>query len=124
MNQPCLLAYLEDPPLEEFIQKLSEDKGMDFYFATFGEQLTQYVNSFVPFMMLVDMTGLETSWLFRHVAEVKNAKPRFPIVALTGKDEESMKNRLESAGCNAVLNKKEFTEKFPELVESYLSMGS
>lgn len=120
MNKPCLLIYLEDPDLRSFIEGIAAEKQLDFYFATQGEQLLQCVKALRPLMMIVDLSGLNTEWLFKHIAGIMEIKSNFPLVAFVASDEEGIRYRLERAGCKVILKKSEVERKLPEVIENIL----
>ena len=121
MLKPCLLVFAEDPLLEAFIKQMAETKRLDVYTAAQGEQLTQCVKTFSPVMLVADLTGLDTNWLHRHMADIKHQHPDFPIAAIVATDEEGLLRRLERAGCNVILKKSEVKDKLPDVVEGILN---
>src|SRR3989338_5285032 len=82
MNKPCLLAYAKTTTLYSQIEAIAEAQKLDSYFATQGEQLSQLVKTMAPFMMLLDLSGQDSGWMFRHIITVKSMKSEFPIVGL------------------------------------------
>ncbi|OGX06346.1 MAG: hypothetical protein A3G87_01720 [Omnitrophica bacterium RIFCSPLOWO2_12_FULL_50_11] len=120
MNRPWLLVFVEDPDLRTLIEEIAQEKQLDFHFAAQGEQLLQSVKTLRPMMMIADLSGLNTEWLFKHIAEIANLQPDFPIVAFLASREEGARYRLEHAGCKMVLHKSEVEKKLPEAIENVL----
>ena len=120
MNKPCLLAYARTTFVHSQIETVAEAQKLDAYFATQGEQLSQLVKTMAPFMMLLDLSGQDSGWMFRHISTVKSMKSDFPIVGLVANDEEAMRERAERYGCNAVLTKKELPKKLTKVVQAAL----
>ena len=120
MNKPLLLAFVRSPYFQSRIQNVAESKKLDFYFGAQGEQMSQLVKTLVPFMIVVDLSGLDSEWLFRHISQVRNIKSDLPIVAFVSKDQESIQDRAEKYGCNFVFTKSELLGKLPATIENFL----
>ncbi len=120
MFKPCLLVYLEGPHFRTEIEKIAEQKKIDFYLAAKGDQLLQLVKTYVPFLMLVDLSGLDSSWLFRHISIIKHTRPDFPICAIVDDEQENMRSRAEKYGCDKIIAKSELIQNLHHIVESAL----
>jgi len=72
-------------------------------------------------MILVDLSSPESEWIFRHIAQVENAMPGFPIVGFIERSQETVRHRAESYGCRFVFTVDELAEKLPETVEGILA---
>ena len=55
MDKPCLLIYLDDPLLQNEVEEIARLQNLYVQFATQGEQLSQLVKAFAPFMMILDL---------------------------------------------------------------------
>lgn len=120
MFRPFLLVYLDGPQFKTQIEAIAEEKKVDYYFATRGDQLSQFVKTYVPFLMLVDLSGLDSGWLFRHISVIKYIKPTFPICAIIEDDQEDARMRAEKYGCNKILPKSELIQRLPDIIENAL----
>ena len=123
MQKPSLLVYINDLYFQSVIEEVAHTQNLDVYFATQGEQLSQLAKTFAPFMMLVDLSGTDSEWLFRHIGSIRVVRPEFPIVAFISQDQEEIRDRAEKYGANRVLTKAEFVKKLPDVIERYL-LGS
>jgi hypothetical protein len=122
MNHPRIIVYIENQTFRSPLETSAAKQSVDPYFATQGEHLTQLITSFVPIMMVVDMTGRETSWLYRYVSEITYDNPKFPIVAIAPAGEEAIVRRLESTGCKAILTNRDFEEKIEGIIERVVNL--
>ena len=120
MDKPLLLAFVRSPYFQSRIQNIAECKKLDFYFGAQGEQMSQLAKTLAPFMVLVDLSGLDSEWLFRHISQVCNTRPELPIVAFISKDQESVRERAERYGCNLIFTKSELFKKLPGAIENFL----
>ncbi|GEM_PF-4845114 len=120
MFKPCLLVYVEESSLEVEIQNVLADKKIEIYFATRGDQLSQLVKTYIPFLMVADLSGREPGWIFKHISIIKHAKYDFPICVIINNDEESIRSRAEKYGCDKIILKSEFIKKLPNVVERVL----
>lgn len=123
MQKPSLLVYINDLYFQSVIEEVAHTQNLDVYFATQGEQLSQLAKTFAPFMMLVDLSGMDSEWLFRHIGSIRTARPEFPMVAFVSQDQEEIRDRAEKYGVNRVLTKAEFVKKLPDVIGHFL-LGS
>ena len=121
MDFPRCLVLIYDEALRTKLRTLFQERKIDCYFVQRGDHLTQLVKNWTPFMMLLDLTGPSSEWLFKHISEIQTAHPGFPIVAMISEAEEATHQRLETYGCRFVLAESELLEKLPETVELILS---
>lgn len=124
MFKPRLLVYLEGPQFRTEIQKTAEVKKIDFYFATQGEQLSQLAKTYVPFLMLIDLSGLDVGWLFRHISIIKNMRPNFPVCVMVSEEQEGIRFRAEKYGCDKIIAKSELIQELPDMIENALRKTS
>ena len=124
MFKPRLLVYLEGPQFRTEIQKTAEVKKIDFYFATQGEQLSQLAKTYVPFLMLIDLSGLDVGWLFRHISIIKNMRPNFPVCVMVPEEQEGIRFRAEKYGCDKIIAKSELIQELPDMIENALRKTS
>lgn len=120
MVKPCLLAFVDDLFLKSSIDGIAEAKDIDVYFATQGEQLSQLAKTIVPFMLVVDLSGPDSEWLFRHIGEIGYIHPNLPILGFISRVQDDVRTRAEKYGCRAVLTKVDLTKKLPEAIERAL----
>ena len=120
MNKPCLLVFVRDLYFKSRIEGIAEAKKIDYYFATQGEQLSQLAKNLAPFMILLDLSGLDSQWLFRHISQIRNSRTDLPIAVLISHVQEAVRQRAESYGCNFVFTKSELLKKLPETIEKAL----
>ena len=120
MDKPCLLIYVEDQSLKSQIEEIAGAHNVYIQFATQGDQLTQLAKTFAPFMMILDLSGLSSEWLFRHISSIRNAQPDFPIVGLIALGQDEIGDRAEKYGCRRILMKPELTKKLPKIIEHFL----
>lgn len=120
MFKPSFLVYLDGPQFKADIQSIAEAQKVDIHFATQGDQLSQLVKTYAPFFMLVDLSGLDAGWIFRHISIIKNSKPNFSICALVNDDQENVGSRAEKYGCDRIITKSKLIEELPELIEYFL----
>ena len=96
---------------------------MDFYFATQGEQLSQLAKTLAPSMIIIDLSGLDSEWLFKHISEIRNTRPHLPIIAFIAHVQEAVRERAEKYGCNYIFTKSELLKKLPDRIEKILRGG-
>ncbi len=118
MNKPCALAFVEDQFLRSQFVEAGKSTGVDFYFASQGEQLSQLAKTLAPFLVILDLTGLDTGWLFKHISMIKNSRPKLSIVGYVFIDQEDVRERASHYGCTAVVLKGEIFRKLPDIIES------
>ena len=118
MFKPRLIAYLEESKFKTKIQEIAELKKIDICFATQGDQLSQLAKTYVPFLMLIDLSGLDAGWLFRHISILKNMRPNFPICVVVPEEQESIKARAEKYGCDKIITQSELIKEFPNIIEN------
>ncbi|OGQ47003.1 MAG: hypothetical protein A3H42_01180 [Deltaproteobacteria bacterium RIFCSPLOWO2_02_FULL_46_8] len=123
MNKPCLLAFVDDLFFQSRIQGIAGGKRMDFYFATQGEQLSQLAKTLAPSMIIIDLSGLDSEWLFKHISEIRNTRPHLPIIAFIAHVQEAVRERAEKYGCNYIFTKSELLKKLPDRIEKILRGG-
>lgn len=116
MDKPVCLAYIEDETIHAELENLARESGFECFFAVHGEQLAQLIKSWAPFMLIVDLCGIQNEWIYRHLTVIDFLYPEFPMVAVIPEDEEHVRHRVESYGCRFALTKSECTEKLPELL--------
>lgn len=121
MNKPVCLVYVEDKEICGNLKQLADQNGFECFFAVQGEQLAQLVKTWAPFMLMVDLCGIQNEWIYRHLTVIDFLYPEFPMVAIISGDEEHVRHRAESYGCRFALTKKECAEKLPFLVLGILS---
>ena len=124
MNKPCLLVYVEDQSLQSQIEEIAGAQNLYIQFATQGDQLAQLAKTFAPFMMILDLSGLNSEWLFRHIGAIRVAQPDFPIVGLIALGQDEVGDRAEKYGCNRILTKSEFAKALPKAIEHFLLRNS
>ena len=120
MDKPCLLVYAEDQSLKSQIEEIAGAQNLYIQFATQGDQLSQLAKTFAPFMMVLDLSGLNSEWLFRHIGSIRHAQPDFPMVGLIASGQDEVRDRAEKYGCNRVLTKSELTKALPKVIEHFL----
>ena len=120
MKKPCLLAFVEDLYFQSQLEGIARSKNVELYFASQGEQLSQLVKTYAPFMMVIDLSGLNSDWIFRHIGNIMEDNPRFPIVAFISHIQEAVRQRAEKYGCRFILTKSQLAKKLPETVEQIL----
>ena len=113
-----MLVFVRDSYLRIRIEAIAQLKKVDPYFATQGAQLAQLVKTMNPFMLLVDLSGLDSGWIFRHISTVRMQKVDFPIVAIVPSMQEALKERAERYGCNLVLTKSQVLKKLPKTIDA------
>jgi len=123
MQKPCLLVYINDLYFQSVIEEIVLAQNMDVYFAAQGEQLSQLAKTLAPFMMIVDLSGIDSEWLFGHIGSIRPMRPEFPMVALVSQEQDEVRDRAEKYGVNRVLTKAEFVKKLPDVIEHFL-LGS
>lgn len=121
MNKPCLLTYLDELSLQSEVEEIAMLQNIYIQYVTQGDQLAQLVKTFAPFMMILDLSGLNSEWLFRHIGSIRHAQPAFPMMALILCGQDDVRDRAEKYGCNYILTKSEFKEKAPEIIKRCLS---
>ena len=124
MFRPFLLVYLDGPQFKIQIEAIAEEKKVDYYFATRGDQLSQFIKTYVPFLMLVDLSGLDLGWLFRHISTIKNMRPNFPICVMVPEEQEALRFRAEKYGCDKIIAKSELIQELPDMIENALRKTS
>ena len=120
MKKPCVLAVIESLYFRSQLEGIARSKDVELYFASQGEQLSQLVKTFAPLMMIVDLSGLNSDWIFRHISNIIENNPRFPIVALISHVREDVRQRAEKYGCRFILTKSQLVKKLPETIEQIL----
>ncbi len=120
MFKPCCIIYLETDQHVEKIRKIAEEKKIVFYWAAQGDQLSQIAKTYAPFLMIVDLSGLDSGWLFRHISILSHTKQPFPLCAIVDDEQENVRMRAEKYGCDKIVTKSEFIRKLPDIVESAL----
>jgi hypothetical protein len=120
MEKPCLLIYLDDPSLQSRVEEVAGLQSLYVQKATQGDQLSQLVKTFAPFMIILDLTGLNSEWLFRHMGSIRNEFPLFPMVGLVPSNQDDVRDRAEKYGCSQVLTKAEFSKTLPKILNRFL----
>ena len=120
MNKPCLLAFVDDLFFQSQIEGIAKAKDIDFYFATRGEQLSQLAKTLAPSVMLIDLSGLDSEWLFRHIIVIGNMRPDLPIIAFVSHVQQDIRDRAEKYGCKFIFTKSELIKRLPETIENIL----
>ena len=118
--RPCLLAFVDDPGIQTRIESVAEEKQVECYLAKWGEQLSQLAKTLNPFLVVADLSGQESEWLFKHLNIIKYERPRLRIVAMINAAQTDIEDRAASYGCDLVLPKPEFFRRFPGIVEAVL----
>ena len=118
--RPCLLAFVDDLYYQSQIEDIAQTKEIETYFVTHGEQLSQLVKTLVPFMLLIDLAGLDSEWIFRHISQVKMDRPHLPVVAFVAPLREDVRDRAEKYGCQRIMVKTELLKQLPQLIEDGL----
>lgn len=122
MLKSCLLAFIDDSSLRPQVEAIVEAKDAEVYFATEGEQLSQLAKTLRPFMVLVDLTELDSGWIFKHITNIVNLNPSLPILAFVDPHTpDAVRDRAEKYGCRKVFLESELLEKLPDLIEKGLS---
>lgn len=119
MFKPCLIVYLEDLAFHDQIKKIAKDQKVDLYFAGQGDQLSQLIKTYASFLMLVDLSGLDASWIFRHISIIKNINSNFPVCAIVDEDHENIRSRAEKFGCNQIITKSELIPLLPDMIKQF-----
>jgi hypothetical protein len=122
MKRPCLLAFIEDAPTRSIVDQVASDKNLEIYPLGQGAPVLQYVKTLAPLMLIADLSGFGADWLYKHIAEIKNMTPTFPIAAFIPKAEEALRRRLESAGLKSIFFKTEIEKYLPEMIENVMRM--
>ncbi len=120
MQKPSLLVYMNDLYFQSVIEEAASAQNLDVYFAKQGEQLSQLAKTFAPFMMIIDLSGIDSEWLFSHIGSIRAMKPEFPMVAFVSEAQDEVGDRAEKYGVNRVLTKAEFVKKLPGVIEHFL----
>ena len=124
MELPCCLAFVDDEKLRSDLEMLFRSRKIDCYFIKQGEQLTQLVKNWSPFMLLVDLSSIHSEWLFRYVAAI-GASHSSPIVAFIANEaEDAIRQRAETYGCGFVFKESELLAKLPDTIERILTKKS
>ena len=121
MEHPCCLVFINDEGLRSQLEEMFQAKEIDCYFIKQGDQLSQLVKNWNPFMMVIDLSSADSEWIFRHIAGVELTRPGFPIVALVSDAQETLRRRAESYGCRFIFTESEFLEKLPGTVDGILT---
>lgn len=124
MFKPRLIVYLEGPKFKSEIQKIAEEKKVDFYFATQGDQLSQLAKTYAPFLMVIDLSGLDVGWLFRHISVLKNMRPNVLLCVMVPEEQEAIRFRAEKYGCDKIITQSELIQELPEIIENALRKTS
>ena len=120
MSKPICFIYVEDLDFREKLREVVLTLDINEYFLTRGDQIYQLVKNWVPFMLVVDLTGPESEWIFKHIAMIESSVPDFPILAIVPDNQEHARQRAESYGCGIILTKKEFAKKIHAQIERVL----
>jgi len=120
MKKPCIVVFVESIYFSSQLEGIAKAKDVELYFASQGEQLSQLVKTFAPLMMIVDLSGLNSDWIFRHISSIVENNPRFPIVAFISHVQEDVRQRAEKYGCRFILTKSQLVKKLPETIEQIL----
>ena len=120
MDKPCFLVYIDDQSLQFKIEEIASSQNLYIHFVTQGEQLSQLAKTFAPFMMILDLSGLNSGWLFRHIGAIRINQPTFPIVGLINPDQDDVRDRAEKYGCNYVFTKSECAKTLPKVIVHFL----
>ena len=123
MNQPCLLAFVNNSKFQAWLQGIAESKKLDYYFARRGEQLSQLVKTYAAFMLVVDLTGADSEWLFRHISQIRSTNLEIGIIAFASRLQEATRERAQKYGCQFVFTKSELIKNLPEVIETVLRRG-
>lgn len=114
------MVAVNDLFFQSQIEVAVKAEGARCEFATRGDHLAQMVRNFKPFLMLLDLSGHDTDWIYKHIGDIKERNPSFPIVAFLSHVQEAEKARAESAGCDSVLPKSVFSKSLPKIIKKYL----
>ena len=120
MNKPCLVAYVDDLYFQSQIEGVAKAKKLDFYFAMQGESLSQLVKNFSAFILIVDLTGSNSDWIFRHISEIIGRDSTFPIIGFISHVQEDVRARAEKYGCFKVFAKSELVKRLPDTMDQVL----
>ncbi len=120
MRKPCILASVEDLYFQSQLEGIARSRNVELYFASQGEQLSQLVKTFAAFMMVIDLSGVNSDWIFRHISEIIETNPRFPIVVFISHVQEAVRQRAEKYGCRFIFTKSQLIKKLPETIEQIL----
>jgi DNA-binding response OmpR family regulator len=120
MQRPCLLVYVNDTASQSQIENIAQAQNIDVHFAAYGDQLTQLAKTIAPFTIILDLTALDSEWLFRHISSIRGMKPDLPVVALIPELQEETRDRAEKYGCNRLLLKTEIERILPKLVGQFV----
>lgn len=120
MLKPCVVAFVEDLRFRSILEEATQRKSVECYFAGRGEQLSQLAKSLNPFLFIVDLSSVESEWLFKHIALIKFARSSLTVVAIVNSDDEQIRNRAESYGCDLTVSKEDFAKATPDTIERAL----
>jgi hypothetical protein len=122
MKDPTCLAFVSSGNLhlQPDLEAIFKEKGVSCYFLKQGDPLTQLAKTWAPFMLLVDLTGQESEWIFRHIAQLEETFTNFPVVAVVKEIEDAVHRRAESCGCRFVLSEENLIEKLPDIIEDII----
>ncbi|MBI3999007.1 MAG: hypothetical protein HY351_00180 [Candidatus Omnitrophica bacterium] len=120
MNKPLLLAVINSLYFQSQIEGIAQAKNIDFYFATQGEQLSQLAKTLSPSIMVVDLSGLDAEWIFKHISDINHMRPDLPIVGFVSHVQQTVRERAEKHGCKFVFTKSELVKQLPETIEKVL----
>ena len=120
MNKPSLVAYVSDFYLQLQIEALAKSKKLDFYFATYGESLSQLVKNLSAFVLIADLTEPNSDWIFRNISEIMDRDSSFRVIVFISDFQEDVKGRAEKYGCYIVFTKSELLNKLPNSIERIL----
>jgi len=115
-----VLVAVNDLFFQSQIEAAAKAEGARCEFATRGEHLAQMVRNFKPFLLILDLSSSDSEWIYKHIGDIKDKDPSFPIVAFLPHIQEAEKARAESAGCDAVFPKSAFSKKLPQIIKKYL----
>lgn len=102
------------------LEDIARMKDIECYMAGRGEQLSQLAKTINPFLFIVDLSGPDSEWLFRHIAFIKFTRSRLWVVAIVHSSQSEVKSRAESYGCDTVISKAELMKKGADLIERAL----
>ena len=115
-----ILAAVSDLFFQSQIELAAKAEGAAVQFVSRGEHLAEMVRNFKPFLLVLDLSGSDSEWIYKHIGDIKERQPDFPIVAFIPHILEAEKMRAESAGCDAVFAKSIFSKKLPQIIKKYL----
>lgn len=124
MSRPAVLLVEDSEPIRMAFTVLLEESGYTVIPAGDAEEAVEAALVRTPDLVLLDLGLPGTSGV--HVARTLKARPEtahVPIVALTGRDEESQRAACFEAGCTDFLVKPVDTRKLLGDIPLYISRG-